>query len=141
MLIAPLITHLKSGVAPASRRCDFWILGCILIPFILIPSGLADTKLTTQPSIEYLSDVRYRMVHTHQGWGQLGLNTCAFERGKTRIPLRIGEKEYKKGLGHHAPGEIVIDLGGDYERFEADVGLQPLGSGGGSVVSGRAGIG
>src|SRR6185295_14102922 len=92
----------------------------------------ADADASTRT--EYLSDVRHRILYKQQGWGELGIDTCAFERRTTPQPLRIGEKDYKKGLGHHAPGELVIDLGAEYDKFEAEVGLQPLPACPGSVV-------
>ena len=38
-------------------------------------------------------------------------------------PLSIGGKTYAHGLGTHANGRIIYDLNGDYERFEAWVGI------------------
>ncbi len=104
---------------------------------LLLPSvyalACAAAAPATQPAVEYVSDVPHRILYTQQGWGKLGMNTCAVERGGKPQPLRIGEKQYEKGLGHHSPGEIIIDLGGEYERFEAEVGLQPLPDTNGSV--------
>ena len=34
---------------------------------------------------------------------------AAARSGTAGAPMRIGEKTYQKGLGHHANGEIVID--------------------------------
>jgi hypothetical protein len=77
-------------------------------------------------SIEYLSDVFDERVFYHtQGWGELGINTAVKPTdGRAPMPLRIRDKTYEKGLGHHAPGEIEIDLNGVYEAFEAEVGIQ-----------------
>jgi hypothetical protein len=77
-----------------------------------------------EPVVEYLADLQHRFVYLQQGWGEMGVNTCAHAPGQTPLPLRIREKEYTRGLGHHAPGEIVIDLNGEYETFEAEVGVQ-----------------
>ena len=54
--------------------------------------------------------------------------------GQKGLPLQIGEKKYEKGLGHHASGEIIIDLDGQYDTFTAEVGVQPLPNGVGTVV-------
>ena len=70
-----------------------------------------------------------------QGWGAFGVNTAAYAPGgPPALKLRIGEKEYARGLGHHAPGEIVVPLDGKYTMFQAEVGVQWQGGGRGSVV-------
>jgi len=90
-------------------------------------AGRADAQ------VRWLSDLEYRFLHVSQGWGMLGVNTAARAADQQGAPLRIGDHRYARGLGHHAPGEIVIDLGGAFETFEAQVGLQRQ-DGGGSVV-------
>jgi hypothetical protein len=87
-----------------------------------------------EPVVEYIADLQHRFVYLQQGWGELGLNTCAHAPGQTPLPLRIHDKHYTRGLGHHAPGEIVIDLNGEYEVFEAEVGVQWQSGNVGSVV-------
>jgi hypothetical protein len=87
-----------------------------------------------EPIVEYIADLQHRFVYLQQGWGELGLNTCAHAPGQTPLPLRIRDKHYTRGLGHHAPGEIVIDLNGEYEVFEAEVGVQWQSGNVGSVV-------
>ncbi|HPD32129.1 MAG TPA: NPCBM/NEW2 domain-containing protein [Phycisphaerae bacterium] len=76
-----------------------------------------------------------RVLGQSQGWGILGLNKAAHVDPGSAMPLRIREKSYEKGLGHHAPGEIVIDVSEGYDRLEAEVGVQWMGGGTpGSVV-------
>ncbi|MEJ5250282.1 MAG: NPCBM/NEW2 domain-containing protein [Chthonomonadetes bacterium] len=104
---------------------------CCLVS--LLGSTLAVTG-SAQPATEYLSDLLHRFVVFQQGWGELGIDTCAHAPGGTPLPLRIGEKTYAKGLGHHAPGEIVVDLNGEYALFEAEVGVQWQQGTTGSVV-------
>ncbi|MFI3262547.1 MAG: SUMF1/EgtB/PvdO family nonheme iron enzyme [Rikenellaceae bacterium] len=41
----------------------------------------------------------------------------------TKKPLGINGKKYEHGICLHANGEVVIDLGGKYTRFEAEVGI------------------
>ena len=84
-------------------------------------------------SVEYLADMQDRFLFSRQDWGQLGINTCAFT-GDNKLPLKIGTKEYEKGLGHHANGEILVDLNGEYSKFEAEVGVQTLAGSVGSVI-------
>ncbi|GIV16050.1 MAG: hypothetical protein KatS3mg022_1485 [Armatimonadota bacterium] len=93
----------------------------LLIPLI---GALCVMTNGQEPVVEYLADLQPRFVYLQQGWGEMGINTCAHAPGQTPLPLRIRDKEYSKGVGHHAPGEIVIDLNGEYETFEAEVGVQ-----------------
>ena len=87
--------------------------------FIFCANSYAD-----QPAPEYLSDHLYLALSTSQGWGQTGINSAAFEGKNKPQPLTIARKKYEKGLGLHANAEMLIYLGGRYERFEAQVGLQ-----------------
>ena len=89
--------------------------------------------MTEQVSADYLSDAPELISFSQQGWGQLGVDVAAHAPGQTPLPLRIGEKQYTKGLGHHAPGEIMVELNGEYDSFEAEVGVQ-ANCAGGSVV-------
>ena len=77
------------------------------------------------PSEQYLSDVYDALiVDAHQDWGKLGLDTAVVPPdGRPAGPLRIGDKVYDKGLGHHANGVIRFDLAGKYIAFAAEVGV------------------
>lgn len=79
-----------------------------------------------EPAVDHLGDRQDLIVYSTQAWGELGVNTCAYAPGQKPQPLRIAGKDYARGLGHHASGEIIIELGGAYERFDAEVGVQPL---------------
>ena len=83
---------------------------------------------------EYLSDIPDRLVHVEQGWGQLGYDVCANGGAGTALPLQIGAKVYKKGLGSHAAGKIVVDLDGRYTFFDSEVGVEKQAGPEGSVV-------
>ncbi|MCX5759820.1 MAG: NPCBM/NEW2 domain-containing protein, partial [Candidatus Hydrogenedentes bacterium] len=85
---------------------------------------------------EYLSDVQNeRIVYQTQGWGTLGIDTAVRPTdGREPTPLRIKDASYEKGLGHHAPGEILVELNGEYAAFDVDVGVQQQNNGAGSVV-------
>jgi hypothetical protein len=77
------------------------------------------------PQAELLSGVLSdRIASVSQGWGELGLDTCAAQPGQQPLKLRIKDKEYKHGLGHHANGEILVELGRQFKTFEAEVGVQ-----------------
>ena len=83
---------------------------------------------------QYLSDVYDALVlDARQDWGKLGLDTAVVPPdGRPAEPLRIGEKVYEKGLGHHANGAMLFDLAGKYAAFDAEVGVNCQGKG--SVV-------
>lgn len=74
------------------------------------------------------------MLTVEQAWGVLGLNTAAHAQDRPGAPLQIGDRVFDKGLGHHASGTITVMLDGAFSTFESLVGLQPCGSGNGSVV-------
>jgi hypothetical protein len=107
---------------------------------------------------EYLSDLLSdRMITCTQGWGYLGIDSMV--RASVRVPrpvlnlgelgldtkavpadqpaakLRIKDKEFARGLGTHANGEMHFDLRGQFMTFEAEVGVQwSDGKSAGSVV-------
>lgn len=87
-----------------------------------------------QASAEYLSgSLSDRIVSVTQGWGEMGFDVCAHMPGQSPLKLRIGDKEYAHGLGHHANGEIVVDLGRQFLTFAAEVGVEWQGQNAGSV--------
>lgn len=100
--------------------------------------GLRPVAVAGTAAVEYLGDVPERILSHSQSWGELGLNTAAYDpsvrRNKAGDPLRIGDQQFAKGLGHHANGALVVLLDGEFSWFDAEVGLQPCGVGGGSVV-------
>ncbi|MBN2577817.1 MAG: NPCBM/NEW2 domain-containing protein [Pirellulales bacterium] len=76
-------------------------------------------------SAEYLSDsLSDRILTVTQGWGELGLNTAVRPAGQPGAKIRIKDREYAHGLGHHANGEIVVELNGQFKTFQTDVGIQ-----------------
>jgi len=86
-------------------------------------------------SDDFLSGSLFHHIWTStQAWGELGVNTCTHAPGQKANPLRIGDKTYEKGLGHHANGEIVVALDGQFLAFEAEVGVQKQAQNIGSVV-------
>lgn len=85
--------------------------------------------------VVYLSDILEHITFITQGWGETGWDVSAHASGQTPMELQIGEKKYRKGIGHHASGEIVVELNERYKYFECEVGVQKQnGSNTGSVV-------
>lgn len=64
-----------------------------------------------------------------QGWRET--RTDASISGRT---LSIAGRRYARGLGTHAPGEMVFQLGRQHRRFTAAVGVDDQGGTAGSVV-------
>jgi len=93
----------------------------------------AGENMSTRPV--YISDALKNRIWSAQQWGALGFNTSVVSpHGGKPLKLLIGKKEYAKGLGSHANGEIRVDLAGEYETFEAEVGVLPEVKGKGSVI-------
>jgi hypothetical protein len=85
----------------------------------------AAARAGDEPPAEYLSDgLSERIVSVTQGWGELGFNTSVRPLYKPAMKLRIKDKDYQHGLGHHASGEIAVELGGQFKTFQTDVGIQ-----------------
>ncbi len=93
---------------------------------------LAVPALVTAACPEYLSDHPERILFSTQDWGVLGLDTAAHAPDKPGAPIQIDNQTFAKGLGHHANGVITLVTEGQYESFDALVGVQPCA--GGSVV-------
>ncbi len=96
---------------------------------------LIDFQPAMGDTIEGTESLESLLIYQVQGWGSLGVNTAVVPfDGRQPMPLKIGEKSYEKGLGTHAPGEMVFSLDGRYSTFEAEVGIQDQGNTEGSVV-------
>jgi hypothetical protein len=99
----------------------------ILLAAAVLSVGVCHTAClgSDTPAAEYLSDSLFdRIVSVTQGWGELGVNTAVRPLHAPAMKLRIKDKRYEHGLGHHAGGEIVVDLGGQFKTFHTDVGIQ-----------------
>jgi hypothetical protein len=79
-----------------------------------------------------------RVVVVSQDWGQLGLNTGVKPASGKTFPLRIGDKTYASGLGTHANSRIAVDLDGEFDRFDAEIGV--LWQGGTSESASKASV-
>lgn len=113
----------------------FWFLACFALMlssrFVWANTG----ENTPTGNISYLGDPSSGLALSHQQqWGDFGLNTAAARPGTKGSPLRIGQETFEQGLGHHANGEIAIDLNGQYTSFSTFIGVQWQGGGKGSVV-------
>ncbi len=99
----------------------------VLLSVVLPAAQCDETK--TYDSPEKL------LLYQMQGWGSLGINTAVVPTdGRQPMLLKIGGQSFEKGLGTHAPGEMVLSLDGRFSLFEAMVGIQDQGGTQGSVV-------
>ena len=94
------------------------LLGVLLVMSTLA-SGGAEAART-----EYLSDV---ILGIGTFTGNMGVDTTPYRvwpKAIVGMPIKIKDKDYAKGLGVDAPGEMVIALDGAYDSFTAEVGVQ-----------------
>ncbi|MBI9060817.1 MAG: NPCBM/NEW2 domain-containing protein, partial [Marinilabiliaceae bacterium] len=57
-----------------------------------------------------------------QGWSEL-----TFDQSLMKKPISINGKVYKNGMMMHAYGFALLDLGGEFVRFEAEIGVEQNG--------------
>lgn len=69
-------------------------------------------------------DLKDRIISAQCGFGKVSLNAAVQPPDKPARKLISGEAVYDRGIGMHAPGEVVVDLAGEFALFEAEVGLQ-----------------
>lgn len=67
-------------------------------------------------------------ISAKQGWSTLHIDENLHGR-----PLKIAGREFQSGLATHAHGEIAYRLDGNYERFQAWVGIDDIGGKNASV--------
>jgi len=68
----------------------------------------------------YSSDIRWQAATA--GWSCNGDKLPRRDRDAQDNLLQLGGRRYKKGLGTHAPSEIVYRLAGQFDRFQAIIG-------------------
>ena len=103
------------------------VLGVALV-LILRVAGVAQCA-------EFLSGETAGVSLKHdQQWGDFGLDSAAAKPGSKGAPLRIGQQTFERGLGHHANGEIVVDLSSQFIEFRTWIGVQWQGGKRGSVT-------
>ncbi len=109
------------------RKC--WMLGWALLA---ASAAWGLDEVTSDDLTQVLDD---RMLYFTQGWGEMGINTAVKPTdGRAPMPLQIKDTKYAKGIGTHAPSEIVIELNGDYTALAGEIGVQQQDHNAGSVV-------
>lgn len=85
------------------------------------------------PGVDFVSDLPF--AAERNGWGPVERDQSNGENSAgDGGSLTIRGATYDKGLGMHAEGEVAIDIGGAYDRFTAQVGIDDEVSGEGTVV-------
>ena len=84
------------------------------------PPPSPPSRETTDKDWVYLSDLPWQSARA--GWTRNGDGLPRRDRDIEDHPMRLGNKRYPKGIGTHAPSEIVYALDGKYVRFQAVVG-------------------
>ncbi|WP_428952105.1 endo-alpha-N-acetylgalactosaminidase family protein [Streptomyces sp. cg35] len=80
----------------------------------------------------YASDLDW--TSAENGWGPVEKDLSVGEQGQgDGTPLTIGGVSYAKGLGTHAPAQVRYYLGGQCTSFTAEVGVDDVQAGRGSV--------
>lgn len=114
-----------------TRRCFVTLLA------VAIAGGFTACVFAADvPEADYLSEsLSGHIISAMQDWGHIGMNTAAYATRESALKLRIKDKEYAHGVGSHANGEIVVELGGQFKQFQAEVGVQWVGGNApGSIV-------
>lgn len=87
----------------------------------------------------YLSDLPW--VSAANGWGPVELDSSNGKKpAGDGTPIAFGGVTYAKGLGVHAPSEIVYHLGGRADRFTALVGIDDFSTKQSSAGATRASV-
>ncbi|MFB7657879.1 MULTISPECIES: glycoside hydrolase family 97 catalytic domain-containing protein [unclassified Streptomyces] len=105
-----------------------------------VPGGSAALRIqrtvrvfVSPPGVDFVSDLPF--AAERNGWGPVERDMSNGEnRAGDGGPLRIRGTAYDKGLGMHADGEVSVDIGGAYDRFTSEVGIDDMVAGEGSVV-------
>ncbi len=101
-------------------NCESMLRGLVLCAAWLVVGIMQSAE--AKP--DFLSDALVDRVTSSQAWGELGLDTAVKPTQGTALKLRVKDKQYQHGLGHHANGEILVALEGLFKTFECEVGLQ-----------------
>jgi hypothetical protein len=97
------------------------LLALTMATGLIVACAWAGAASAQEPEPKYLSsDLADRLAAVTQGWGDLGMDTSVKPLQQPAMKLRIKHKEYQHGLGHHASGEIVVDLSGQFQTFQAE---------------------
>jgi hypothetical protein len=95
---------------------DAWVHGTYRSDYMYVPGSPLELPDVTNSEPAFLSDVYWASATT--SWGAIRRDASVDNN-----PIRINGVEYDKGVGIHANGEILVNLRGQAERFQADIGV------------------
>lgn len=107
---------------------------------ILLPLGSIVEVAFLGGRLSYLSD--RDPTHVEEGFpAGFTANPLPFQRDASVMegPLRMGGREYQKGLGVHARSSLEFPLTGGFTRFQATIGLDESARPTGSRITGAEG--
>jgi len=110
------------------KRAERMHTRIILLSFLMFnwAAGAAEiptkNKIITNSQSYYLSDLRRRVFHHRQSWGNIGYDQGVCRDVKNTPKLVIAGKEYAKGLGVHANATTKVGLNKEFDFFESDIG-------------------
>lgn len=116
-------TELNSTLTQRPRE-DLLSLRGTEAEFQQVNYPLPPPKSTAKPVLSgndvFASDLPWKSARA--GWTPNQDGLPRRDKDIENRPMRLGNRTYHKGLGTHAPSEIVYSLKGVYERFTAKVG-------------------
>lgn len=99
----------------------------------IAPTNEAFITTPVAATVTYLSDLTWASMSN--GWGNAEKDKSNGEQGANDgHTITLNGVTYAKGLGVHAPSQIVYNLNGQYSTFQTSMGLDDEVGNGGSVV-------
>ncbi|MBR8535033.1 SUMF1/EgtB/PvdO family nonheme iron enzyme [Carboxylicivirga sediminis] len=91
-------------------------------------SAWVNAKLITKSGeTVWLDEMKFKKEYAQFGHPTRNQN-------KQHKPIIIAGKQYDRGIYTHGNGELIVELDGQYDRFEAEVGIENLGNKSSSVI-------
>ena len=109
-----------------NRVLTSMVAACALAWAVAVACNCAQAQPAAAGGQVYIADMPAERIWAMQDFGVLGLNKAAAARDRPQsgANLSIAGTPYDRGLGSHANGKVYVDLGGLYDTFEAEVGIQ-----------------
>jgi glucose/arabinose dehydrogenase len=126
---------LVQTVNGVTYQFDRWSDGGDATHSVFLPAANTTyTAMYVARQATYVSDLPFAGTPTNN-WGPVerDLSNGEAAAGDGRI-IKLNGVSYPKGLGVHANAEVSFDLGGQYERFISDVGVDDEVDNAGSVI-------
>ncbi|MCY2995576.1 MAG: NPCBM/NEW2 domain-containing protein, partial [Planctomycetota bacterium] len=121
--VQPFVGDMLQGTGPG-QQVSVKVAGCHWMRLMsVVKSGggnchiWGDARLiAADGTVTWLGDLQPASIRV--GWGEL-----LVDKNWQNHPLRIGQRQFEHGVWMHANSDVLYDIGGKYERFEAWVGM------------------